>query len=198
MHNLTGNQMVDKVIAIFILLALLMLGYILFSNVYLAGLSKIEHEISINRKKSGKVDAILSREKFYQKKISEIRKVYHKNRIFLDSRQPTTASSELQNTVKRLINTQTKAKILTIKTFPVVQHEGFSEVSVEIRLKDINHTEIQKMLYKIESQLPLIMVNELDVIRTQLQYKPLVSKSGDKNDLNITLVASSFFKDEGK
>ena len=63
-------------------------------------------------------------------------------------------------------------------------------------MKDINHSEIQKMLYQIESQLPLIIVNELDVIRTQLQYKALVSKSGDQNDLNITLVVSGYFKDE--
>lgn len=196
MHNLFGNHITDKAIALLILFVLLMMGYLVLTNFYVEGLSQIENEISINRKKSGKVDAILSKEKFYQDKINQIRKEYSKNRIFLQSRQPTSASSEIQNTVKRLINTNTRAKILTIKTFPVIQHEGYSEVSVEIRMKDINHSEIQKMLYQIESQLPLIIVNELDVIRTQLQYKALVSKSGDQNDLNITLVVSGYFKDE--
>ena len=196
MHNLFGNHITDKAIALLILFVLLMMGYLVLTNFYVKDLSQIENEISINRKKSGKVDAILSKEKFYQDKINQIRKEYSKNRIFLESRQPTSASSEIQNTVKRLINTNTRAKILTIKTFPVIQHEGYSEVSVEIRMKDINHSEIQKMLYQIESQLPLIIVNELDVIRTQLQYKALVSKSGDQNDLNITLVVSGYFKDE--
>ncbi len=194
MHKLSGNHVIDKTIALSILFLLLITAYFLFDNFYLEGLSEIENEISINRKKSGKVDAILSKEQFYQNKINEIRKEYSKNKIFLQSNQSSSASSEIQNLLKRLINTHSSAKILTIKTFPVVEHEGYSEASIEIRMKSINHAGIQKVLYEIESQLPLIIIKELDIIRTQLQYKSLVPKSGGTNDLNINLVVSGFFQ----
>lgn len=195
MHNLSGHHNLDKVFAVSILVALIFFAYLLFTNVYLDGLREIESEINLNRRKTGKVDSILANEKAYQEKIKKIQREYSQSKQFLSNNQPSTASSELQNKIKKIINTQSKAKILTLKPYPVSRHDGYSEVSVEIRMKDVSHEEIQNMLYKIEGELPLIIIREIDITRTQVSYKSILGQRNDKRDLNITLVASGFFKD---
>jgi hypothetical protein len=197
MHSLFENQNVDKIIALTILGMLLLAVYGLWSRVYLDGLVQMESDIELNRKKAGRVSSILAKEAYYQKQIDESKRSYQKKRIFLQSGQASTASSELQNTVKQLINRYSHANILTIKPYPVVRHDDYSEVSVEIRMKDISHAEIQNVLYRIETQLPLILIKELEIVRAQLQYKALVPKTGYQNDLNLTLVVSGFFRTDG-
>lgn len=194
MHNLFGHHQLDKLIAISILVLLLLMSYLLVTQIYLEGLNLIQTEIDINRKKSSKVDGILEKEKYYRNEINKIKGAYKQPKYFLSSNQSSTASSEVQNKLKKIINSQTKAKILTLKPYPVTKHEGYSEVSIEIRMKDVSHNEIQKMLYQIESEYPLIIINELDITRTQLTYKSILGKRNDSSDLNITLVASGFFR----
>jgi hypothetical protein len=82
-----------------------------------------------------------------------------------------------------------------VKPFPVVKSDGYSEVSVEIRMKSVNHKEIQKMMYLIENELPLILIKDIDITRSSVAYKSILGKSKDTSDMNITFVASSFFRD---
>lgn len=195
MHNLFGSQNLDKIVAVSILVMLLLLGYLLFSTLYLDGLNALASETEILQKKTEKVDGILAREKFYQDEILKIKAKYKQSKNFLNSSQPSTASSEIQNKLKSIISRNTRAKILTVKPFPVVQHDGYSEVSVEIRMKSVNHEEIQKMLYLIENELPLIIIKDIDIARTSVAYKSILGQSKDASDMNMTFVASSFFRD---
>lgn len=198
MRSVFSNHSVDKVVALSILLLLLSMVFVFVKDVYLESFVQVEADIDLNRKKAGRVESILGREKEYRKAIQDYQRDKKSKRIFLQASNASTASSELQNKVKSLISRYTKAKIQTIKPYPVVQHENYSEVSVEIRMRDITHAEMRDMLYQIESQLPLILVSELEIVRTQLQYKSLVAKSGPKHALNSTLVVSAYFRDLGK
>ena len=195
MRSLFGNQNLDKAVALSILLLLLLLVYVLFSSFYLDGLREIESETEILRKKTERVDSILAQEKFYQDEIQKVKKKYKQSKNFLNSSQPSTASSEIQNTLKSIISRNTRAKILTVKPFPVVQNDGYSEVSVEIRMKAVNHQEIQKMLYLIENELPLIIIKDIDITRASVAYKSILGQSKDASDMSMTFVASSFFRD---
>lgn len=196
MHNLFGSQNLDKAIAISILVVLLLLSYLLFSNVYLAGLSELDSEMEMQRKKTQKVDGILAKEKFYKNEISEIEKKYKQSKNFLNSDQPSTALSEIQNKLRNIISRNTRAKILTVKPFPVASHEGYSEVSVEIRMKAVNHKDLQKMLYLIENELPLIIIKDIDIARASVAYKSILGKKAkDASDLSLTFVASSYFRE---
>jgi Tfp pilus assembly protein PilO len=195
MHNLFGNQNLDKAVAVSILVLILLISYMLFSNIYLDGLREIDSEKEILRKKTERVDSILASEKSYQAEIQKVKKKYKQSKNFLNSSQPSTALSEIQNKLKSIISRNTRAKILTVKPFPVVKSDGYSEVSVEIRMKSVNHKEIQKMMYLIENELPLILIKDIDITRSSVAYKSILGKSKDTSDMNITFVASSFFRD---
>lgn len=198
MHKLSSSQNLDKVIALSILAVLVLVLLLLFSNVYLDGLSEIDKEAELLRRKTDKVDGILAREKFYQQEIAKVKRQYSQARNFLNSTQPSTASSELQNKLKSIISRNTKAKILTVKPFPVVNSDGYSEVSVEIRMKQASHDDIHKMLYLIEKELPLIIIKDIDIAKTAAAYKSILGKVRDSGDMNMTFVASSFFRDASK
>lgn len=196
MHSLTSNSSVDKVVAVGILTMMLVMVYLVFSQVYLDGLNTLDQEISLVRKKSAKVKAILDKAPYFKTQIQRAKGSASQNRMFLISKQPSTAISEIQNITKKLISTHTKAKILTIKPYPVVQHDGYSEVSVEIRMKGLNHNELQMMLFGIERHQPLILIKELEINQTRLNYKSLVAKRGKRNDLNSSMVISGYFKNK--
>jgi hypothetical protein len=199
MHSLFGSQNLDKIIAISILVVLLLLSYLLFSNVYLAGLNELESEMEIQSRKTQKVDRILAKEKFYQTEISKFERKYKQSKNFLNSDQPSTALSEIQNKLRSIISRNTRAKILTVKPYPVTSHEGYSEVSVEIRMKGVNHQDLQKMLYLIENELPLIIIKDIDITRASVAYKSILgARSKDASDLSLTFVASSFFREGSK
>jgi hypothetical protein len=74
MHNLFGNQNLDKAVAVSILVLILLISYMLFSNIYLDGLREIDSEKEILRKKTERVDSILASEKSYQAEIQKVKK----------------------------------------------------------------------------------------------------------------------------
>lgn len=194
MHNFFINKQADKILAIAILLALLSAGYFFASHIYLEQLSRLKSEIEFKKKSNAKIDSILAHEKDLKDKIERQRYANKKNVIFLTSSKSTTAASELQNDLKKLIATHSNAKILTIKPYPVVEYEHYSETSLEIRIKDISHEGLHNVLYRIENNAPVLQMKELDIKLTQLRYKSLVEQNSELENLAVTMVVSGFFR----
>ncbi len=194
MLNFSGNPLIEKSLAIVLLLFFLMAGYLLFSNIYLNQLFILDTDINLKLKKASKVESILSKEVELKAKISTQKKKLDKNKIFLTNSKPSTASTELQNKIKRLIASKSKAKILTIKPHPFVEFDNYTETSIEIRMKNIGHNGIKNIIYLIENSSPTLIIKELDIKRTQLRYKTLVKSKSSADKLEFILVVSAFFR----
>ncbi len=194
MNNTYFNSQLDKALAIGILLFVLVAGLVFAKYIYLNQITTFVDEIEFGKKKSAKVNTILADEKNLQRQIHQKKSQFKKDRIFLTNTNPANAASELQNYIKRLIATQSRAKILTIKPYPVLAHDDYYETSLEIRLKGIGHKDIQKILYMIESRSPVLLVKEIDIRRPQLQYKSLVPKETKEINFGVTMVVSGFFR----
>jgi hypothetical protein len=193
-HNFSGNPLIEKTLAVVLLLFFLMAGYLLFSNIYLNQLYILDKGINLKLKKVSKVESILGKEAELKAKISVQKKRLDKNKIFLTNTKPSTASTELQNKIKRLIVSKSKAKILTIKPHPFVKFDNYTETSIEIRMKNIGHNGIKNIIYLIENSSPTLIIKELDIKRTQLRYKTLVKSKGSVDKLEVILVVSAFFR----
>jgi hypothetical protein len=195
MHKIFISRYIDKALAIGLLLIVLMVGYVFIKYVYLQQLNNLSLEIELKESKNAKVSSILANEKKLRNKISQQKIAINKNKIFLNSNKPVTATSELQNLIKNIIATHSAANILTIKPYPVRKHDDYSETSLEIRIKDIGHKELHKVLYMIESKAPLLFVNELDIRFTQRKYRS-TSKSKKRLDrLGVIMVVSGFYRE---
>lgn len=198
MSNFSPIKVIEKSVALLILFALLFLTFLLFNNVYLEGLMSIDKEIDLKLKKRDKIESILVKEKSLKEEINNYKKQIQKNKIFLSNNKASTASSELQNKLKRLISNQSKAKILTIKPYPVINHEGYSESSIELRMKGLGHVEVQNILYSIESGKPMLKIKELDIKRKRSRYKALINSKRNDKELEVTLVVSGYYRSKSQ
>ncbi len=185
----------DKILAFGILLVVLLTVFLLLNNVYVEMLVDMNNEVKLLNRKSAKIKSILAIENDLKEKVIQKKNIMKKGKLFLSNNNSTSAASELQNYLKKLITTYSNSKILTIKPYPVAQHDEYSEVSLEIRVKDITHKELQNVLYRIETKSPVLLVKELGIRKTKLQYKPLIKKSGNTDHLESIFVISGFFQD---
>jgi len=195
MHSPFINSQIDRVLAVSILLVGLIAGYVFIKYVYLEQLINLNHEMELMKKKNAKINSILASEKSLRDKIQQQKNTNNNNKVFLNSEKPPTAASELQNYLKKLIARNSKAKILAIKPYPVLKYDNYSETSLEIRLKDIGHKELYKILFFIESKSPVLLIKELDIKRNQLKYKSIVSSKDNQPKLDVTIVVSGFFRE---
>lgn len=196
MSNYIRNKLAEKFLAVSILLVLFLFAFFIFDKFYIDHLISAQQQIELKQKKLVKVNSILAKEKELNKLIKQKNIKSQKNRLFLKNNIPSTASSELQNKLKKLIVAQSRARILTIKPYPVVEHDNYSETTLEIRMKDLKHQEIQKILYLIESEMPVLLIKELDIKRTQLRFKSVVKPKSNEEKLEVILVVSGFFKEK--
>lgn len=191
------NKDIDKILAVMLLLAGLVGGYLFVKHVYLDQMVKLSHEIELQKRKNAKVDSILAGERELRIKINEQKSNIRRNKIFLSGRKSATAVSELQNKIKNLVSKNSKGKIQTIKPYPVLIYDDYSEASLEIRIKDISHQGLHRVLYEIESHSPVLLINELDIKLSQLRYSALVEEPDDSKKLAVTMVVSGFFRQLG-
>lgn len=168
---------------------------LVFNQFYIQQLVEQKNVLQQSRKKTEKVKMILTQENNLKKQISSFNKTKSKNKAFLTSNSPSTAASELQNVLKRLIATYSNSRILTMKPFPVVEHKDFSEASLEIRIKDIGHNGLKNVLYRIENHAPVMLVKELDIKRTQYRFKSVVKNQIKKDKLEAVIVVSGFYRE---
>ena len=194
MQKLFINRHIDGVLAIGLLLIVLLGGYVFIKQVYLQQLSKLNYEIELKKKKNAKVNSILANEKELRDEIDQQKIAINKNIIFLNSNKPVTAASELQNYLKNIIGTHSNAKILTIKPYPAQEHADYSETSLEIRMKDIDHKELAKVLYVIESNDPLLFIKELDVKLIRRRFTSSVQSKNNRVKLGVIMVVNSFYR----
>lgn len=195
MHKIFINTGIDRILAIALLLAGLGAGYVFVKYVYLEQLTRLSHDIELKKKKNGKIDSILVREKDIRVKINQRKSNIRRNKIFLTGGKAATAVSELQNKIKQLIAKNSKAKIQTIKPYPVLEYDDYAEASLEIRIKDIGHQGLHRVLYEIENHSPVLLIGELDIKLTQLRYTALVKEKEEPKKLAVTMVVSGFFRE---
>ncbi len=194
MNDFYFSSHVDKALALLLLVLLTFSVLFFFKYVYLSQITDFISEIELGQRKNAKVDSIISSQKELDRTIKQKKSQLQKNRIFLKNTNPATAASELQNYVKRIIAANSKAKVLTIKPYPVIDHNDYFETSLEIRLKDVGHTELLKLLYRLESKSPVLLVREISVKRNKLNYTPMIKNTEKKIDLNVNLIISGFFR----
>jgi hypothetical protein len=195
MHSIFITKEIDRILAVVILLGLIAGGFVFFRYAYFEQVVDLHHEIEMKKRKNAKIDSILAREMELRIKINQKKSNIRSNRIFLSSGKSATAISELQNTVKTLISKNSKARIQTIKPFPVLKYDDYSEASLEIRIKDISHQGLQRVLYAIETHSPVLLINELNIKVAQLRYSTLVDENDEQKKMAVTMVVIGHFRE---
>ncbi len=195
MPNSIISSGIDRILALLILAALLAGGYALARYVYVEQLVAMNNELENARKKQSRINSILASEKEFKEKIQEFQNRVQSDQLFLNNRNAATAASELQNYVKKLVGRHSKAKISSIKPYPVKAYDEYSETSLEISLLGVSHDGLHALLYAIENNSPVVLVREIEVMLSRKRYRPMVKDQPTVTRMVATLVVSGFFRE---
>ena len=188
---------VQRSLAWGLLLLLLIVAWKLFDGYYLQRLQADIGQLQQELRKKQRVDAILARGKAVRA-LQERMAGQSVQALYLKQDGPSTAASALQKRIKALVESQSRARILTLKPYPAVEHEGFSEVAMEVRMKDLSHAGLQRILYGLESRTPLMVVKKINIKRTVQRYRPVVKPGKRDNQLTATLIVGAYFVPRGE
>jgi general secretion pathway protein M len=103
-----------------------------------------------------------------EKAIQAIRNDQRTAAYFLPQAAPALAAADLQQRVKRLVE-GAEGALLSIQALPVVEEGGMVRVAVRATLQG-NVDALQKVLHSLESQVPLLFVDNLEV--TARRFRP--------------------------
>jgi hypothetical protein len=188
---------IQRSLAWSVLMVLLAVLASLFMNLYLQPLQTQLHQWQQRSEKGRRIAVILEQEpavRDWQRRYQ----VLGLDRLFLPERSASRAASALQNRVKRLVSSQSGAKIQAIKPYPVEMKSGYAEISLEIRIRDLSHAGLERVLRGIESSLPALVIRQVSIKRPVSRYEPMVRPDRRDNRLAVTLVVGGFFLPDGE
>jgi general secretion pathway protein M len=106
------------------------------------------------------------------------------------------ASAEVQEFIKKAI-VEAGGQLSSTQALPVSTKNEFSRITVSVRMTG-NSEVLRRVLYKIETAIPLIIINQIDIrpmrgvrSRTTRQIEP-------SNELNVNFQAVSFMRKQPK
>lgn len=102
-----------------------------------------------------------------EKAIQNIRDDQRTVAYFLPPAPPTLAAADLQQRVKNLVE-GSGGSLLSVQALPAIEEGGVVRVAVNITLQG-NIDSLQKTLHSLESQVPLLFVDNVEVTARQLR-----------------------------
>jgi general secretion pathway protein M len=102
-----------------------------------------------------------------EKAIQSIRDDQRTAAYFLPPAPPTLAAADLQQRVKNLVE-GSGGSLLSVQALPAIEEGGMVRVAVSITLQS-NIDSLQKTLHTLESQVPLLFVDNVEVTARQIR-----------------------------
>jgi len=103
-----------------------------------------------------------------EKAIQAIRNDQQTAAYFLPQAAPALAAANLQQRVKSLVE-EAEGSLLSVQALPVIEEGGMTRVAVSATVQS-DVEALQKVLYGLESQMPLLFVDNLQV--TARRFRP--------------------------
>jgi len=120
-------------------------------------------------------------------------KEQHQERGLLN-RQSTSAlaSAEVQEFIKKAI-VDAGGQLSSTQVLPVSTKNNFSRITVSVRMTGNSET-LRAVLYKIETSIPLIIINQIDIRPMRGVRSRTTRQIEQSNKLNINFQAVSFMR----
>ncbi|MCP5195267.1 MAG: type II secretion system protein M [Gammaproteobacteria bacterium] len=116
---------------------------------------------------------------------------------FLPPTSPALAAADLQQRVKSLVE-GAGGDLLSVQALPVIEEGGVVRVAVSVTLQGSVDT-LQKTLYGLESQVPLLFMDDLQV--TARQFRPRLPDGKiapyTRTQLNVQFEVAGYLRKEG-
>lgn len=180
-------------IMLFVIVALLM--YLLVFHWFFLRHSEYAEEIGGLREQLTRFQNVASQRESLQKDLSQIRSAQKDLELFLDDPEFDEAAAEMSGSIGGMVRSQASDTCQIVSRQPVrprVQ-ERFQKVTVNVRMR-CDAQDFLKILYAMETGTPLMLVDDLNIIRPRTRRRSRGAKVTPQGALDIRFNVSGYLK----
>jgi general secretion pathway protein M len=193
--QLIPDQRNSKATALMLLVIALLLVYLLFFHWFVLRHISYADEIGELREQLGRFHSVAAQRETLQARLGEIRNTQTDEGLFLDYPTFDEAAAALSGNIGDIVRTQADDSCQIVSRQPVrprVQ-ERFEKVTVNVRMR-CNAEDFLPILYGMETGVPLMLVDDLNVIRPRTTRRVRGQQIEEQDALDIRFNVSGYLK----
>jgi general secretion pathway protein M len=193
--QLIPDQRNSKATALMLLVIALLLVYLLFFHWFVLRHISYAEEIGELREQLGRFQSVAAQRESLQARLGQIRNTQTDEGMFLDYPTFDEAAAALSGDIGDMVRTQADDSCQIVSRQPVrprVQ-ERFEKVTVNVRMR-CNAEDFLPVLYGMEVGMPLMLVDDLNIIRPRTTRRVRGQQVQDQGALDIRFNVSGYLK----
>lgn len=193
--QLIPDQRNSKATALMLLVIALLLVYLLLFHWFVLRHISYAEEIGELREQLGRFQSVAAQREALQARLGQIRNTQTDEGLFLDYPTFDEAAAALSGNIGDMVRTQADDSCQIVSRQPVrprVQ-ERFEKVTVNVRMR-CNAEDFLPILYGMETGVPLMLVDDLNVIRPRTTRRVRGQQAQEQGALDIRFNVSGYLK----
>ena len=189
------DQRNSKTTAIMLLVIAVLLVYLLFFHWFILRHGEYADEIGDLRTQLNRFQTVASQREALQSRLSEIRSSQQDTELFLEDPEFDEAAASMSGGIGEMVRTQANEGCQIVSRQPVrpkVQ-ERFQRVTVNVRMR-CDAEEFIQILYSMETGTPLMLVDDLNIIRPRTRRSNRSTQAAAQGALDIRFNVSGYLK----
>jgi general secretion pathway protein M len=163
---LVAEQGNNRLTAILLLVISVIVVYLLCFHWFILRHVELGSEISLLSEQLGRFERVAARRDLYEQQLEQLQERKSDANLFLEGGDFNEAAAEMSERLSQMISTQADDSCQIVSRQPVrprVQ-ERFEKVTVNVRMR-CRVEDLQKILFSLETGVPLVIADELTVIK---------------------------------
>jgi general secretion pathway protein M len=195
MIQVIPDQRNSKTTALLLLAIALILVYLLLFHWFLLSHREYASEIGDLREQLSRFQTVASQREILQKRLAEIRSTQQDTGLFLDYPSFDEAAAALSGDIGEIVRATADDTCQIVSRQPVrarVQ-ERFEKVTVNVRMR-CDAEDFLQILYGMETSMPLMLVDDLNIIRPRTQRRTRNQPAETQGELDVRFNVSGYLK----
>lgn len=166
------DQKEGRTTAILLLVITIILVYLLFFHWFVVRHLAYSEELSGLREQLQRFQQVAAQKEPLQAQLATIREARDDEQMFLGEADFNEAAAAMSNRLGRMVQTQAEDSCKIVSRQPVrprVQ-QRFQQVTVNVRMR-CSGEDLLKILYRLESDMPMVIVDDLNVLRPRVRRR---------------------------
>ena len=195
MIQVIPDQRNSKTTAIMLLVIALLLVYLLVFHWFILRHREYAGEIGDLRAQLSRFQTVASQRESLQVRLSQLRSSQKDADLFLEYPEFDEAAAAMSGSIGDMVRTQADDSCQIVSRQPVrprVQ-ERFEKVTVNVRMR-CNAEDFLKILYSMETGTPLMLVDDLNIIKPRTRRRTRGAQPEEQGALDIRFNVSGYLK----
>ena len=162
----------SRLTAILLLVVVLILAYLLFFHWFFIRHQEYASELAELKEQLARFEAIAVTREISEQKLQSIRESREDASLFLSEADFNEAAAAMSERLGQMVATQAESDCQIVSRQPVRSRvqERYERVTVNVRMR-CETEDLMQILYRLESEIPMIIVDELNIIRPQARRR---------------------------